>query len=41
MSDHRADKLGEYWDVYNAQKERTGRTRINVANNYNLGTTIW
>ena len=26
MSDHRADKLGEYWDVYNAQKERTGRT---------------
>lgn len=26
MSDYRADKLGEYLDVYNAQKERTGRT---------------
>lgn len=28
MSDHRADKLGERWDVYNAQKKRTGRSHL-------------
>lgn len=42
MSDHRADKLGERWDVYNAQRKKNVRAgAIYVGNNYNLGITIW